>query len=128
MEAAGNLVGVLPVGTRVVEFSTGMKHRHDHFRGAAALFLVEIHGDAAPVVLHAAASVSVEDDVHLGAEARQGLVDTVVHDFVDHLVQAAAIVGIADVHAGALAHGLKVSQNRDVVGGVAIGFQGSVDA
>jgi len=127
VEAAGHLVGVLPVGACVVEFSTGVEHRHDHFGGAAALFLVDVDGDAAAIVLHRAAAIAMQDDVHALAEARQRLVHGVVHDFVDHVVEAAAIVGIADVHAGPLADGLEVSQNRDVVGGVAVGFQGGVD-
>ncbi len=69
----------------------------------------------------------MEDHVHAGAEARQGLVDGVVHHLVDHVVQATAVIGVADVHAGPLPDGLEVSQDRDVVGGVAVGFLGSVD-
>ncbi len=128
VEAAGHLVGVLALGAGVVELPAGVEHRHDHFRGAAALLLVDVHRDPAAIILHAAAPVAVQDHVDALAEAREGLVDGVVHHLVDHVVQAAAIVGIADVHPGALPHGLKVAQNRDVVGGVAVGFLGGVDA
>ncbi len=38
----------------------------------------------------------------LCAVPRQGLVDGVVHHLEHHVVQAGAIVGIADVHAGSL--------------------------
>ena len=39
--------------------------------------------------------------------AGQRLVDGVVRNLEHHVVQARAIVGIADVHAGALAHGIE---------------------
>ena len=47
-----------------------------------------------------------------------GLVDGVVDDFVDEVVEA-ALVGAADVHAGATADGLEAFEDLDIGGGVA---------
>src|SRR5690606_28084295 len=56
------------------------------------------------------------------AVAGQGLVDGVVHHLEDHVVQAGAVVHVADVHAGTLADGIQAAQDGDlagIVGGVA---------
>jgi hypothetical protein len=44
---------------------------------------------------------------------RQRFVDRVVDDFVDHVMQARAVVGIADIHARALADGVESLQDPD---------------
>ena len=52
--------------------------------------------------------------------AGERLVDRVVDDLVDHVMQARAVVGVADIHAGALAHRIEALQDLDrfgVVGG-----------
>jgi hypothetical protein len=51
-----------------------------------------------------------------GGMTGQRLVDAVVHDLVDHVVQARAVIGVADVHAGALAHRLQALENLDGIG------------
>jgi hypothetical protein len=43
----------------------------------------------------------------------QGLVDGVVDHLVDHVVQAGPVIGVADIHARALAHRLEAAQNLD---------------
>jgi hypothetical protein len=50
--------------------------------------------------------------------AGQRLVDAVVDDLVDHVVQARAVVGVADIHAGPLAHGLQPLENLDGIGAI----------
>jgi hypothetical protein len=54
------------------------------------------------------------------------LVDAVVHDLVDHVVQARAVVGVADIHARALAHGIQALENLDGIGAVGGGRGGRV--
>src|SRR5207302_10801752 len=49
----------------------------------------------------------------LRSVAGEGLVDRVVDDLVDHVVQARAVVGVADVHARALAHRIEALQDLD---------------
>ena len=64
------------------------------------------------------------------AVARQRLVDGVVDHLVDHVVQARAVVGVADIHAGALADRFQPLEDLDrrrvvsVVGKLRPGFLG----
>ena len=59
------------------------------------------------------------------AEARQGLVDGVVHNLVHQVVQPPGAGG-ADVHARALAHGLQAFQHLDLVAVVGLAGLGHV--
>ena len=43
----------------------------------------------------------------------QRLVDRVVDDLVDHVMQAGAVIGVADIHAGTLADRVEAFQNPD---------------
>ena len=52
--------------------------------------------------------------------AGERLVDGVVDDLVDHVVQAGAVVGVADIHARALAHRVEAAQHLDRVGAVVV--------
>ena len=45
--------------------------------------------------------------------AGERLVDGVVDDLVDHVVQARAVVGVADIHAGPLAHRIEALEDLD---------------
>ena len=98
MQAAGDFVGV------VIEFAARVQDGHDDFGSAAPFFGVDIDRDAAAVVAHGDGFVLVDDDVDFGAVTGKGFVDGVIDDFKDHVMQAAAVVGIADVHAGADAY------------------------
>ena len=60
----------------------------------------------------------------LGRPAAQRLVDAVIHDLVDHVVQARPVVGVADIHARPLAHGLQALENLDGIGAVFLGRAG----
>ena len=64
---------------------------------------------------------ALQDDLDPVAIAGQRLVDRVVDDLEHHVVQAGAVVGVADVHARPLAHGLEASQHLDRVGVVDLG-------
>src|SRR3954468_15907370 len=58
--------------------------------------------------------------------ARERFVDSVVDDLVDHVVEARAIVGVADIHARSLAHGIKALENLDGFGTVIGRVRGSL--
>ena len=62
---------------------------------------------------------ALQDHPHIVGMAGQRLVDGVVDDLVDHVVQARAVVGVADIHARALAHGVQPLQHLDRFGVVA---------
>ena len=115
VQAAGDLVGVL------VEFSAGMQLGHDDFGGRHAFALVDVGRNAAAVVAHRAGTVGIEGDRDFLGEAAERLVDGVVDDLVDHVVQARAVIGVADIHARPLAHGIEALEHLDrfrvVIGG-----------
>ncbi len=81
-------------------------------------FAVHLGRNAAAVVAHRAGPVGIEGDGDLLRIARERLVDGVVHDLVDHVVQARAVIGVADIHAGALAHGIEALEDLDAVGAI----------
>ncbi len=110
VEAAGHLVGIL------VELTAGMELGHDDLGRRHAFFLVDVDGDAAAVVAHGDRAVAVERDVDQVAIAGQGFVDGVVHHLIDHVMQAGAVVGVADIHARPLAHGIEPAQDLDRFG------------
>ena len=107
VEAAGDLVGI------VVELTAGMKLGHDHLGGGHALFRVNLDRNAAAVIGDRDRSVGVKDHLDDVAMAGQRLVDGVVHHLIDHMVKPRAIIGVADIHARALAHRIKPFQDLD---------------
>ena len=111
VQAARHLVGVL------VELSAGMKLRHDDFGRRDAL-VMHIGRNAAAVVDDRHRTVGVQRHRHQVGMAGQRLVDGVVHHLVDHVVQARAVVGVADIHARPLADGIQALQNLDGIGAV----------
>ena len=115
VQAAGDLVGVL------VELTAGVQLGHDDLGRRDAFALVDVGGDAAAVVGDRGRAVGVEDHLDARRPAGQRLVDGVVHHLVDHVVQARAVIGVADVHARALAHRVEALEDLDgiraVVGG-----------
>ncbi len=63
------------------------------------------------LTVHDAVGVEGHDD--RVAMPGQCFVDRVVDDFIDHVVQARAVIGVADIHAGALADGVEPVQHLD---------------
>ena len=100
MKTAGNLVGVL------VEFSTGVQLGHDHFGGRNALLGMNANRNSATIVSNRNRVVAVQNHADRIAITGQSLVNAVVDHFIDHMVQARAIIGIADIHARTLANSL----------------------
>ena len=121
VQSARDLVGVL------VEFAARMQLGHDDFGGRDAFFVVDAGRNAAPVVGDGARAVGVERHGHELGVAGQRLVDRVVDDLVDHVVEAGAVVGVADIHARPLAHRVEAAQDLDRIRaiGVAGGLAGA---
>ena len=84
----------------------------------AFVIVVDVGRDAAAIVGDRAGAVGVERHRHAVGMAGQRLVDGVVDHLVDHVVQARAVIGVADIHAGALAHGIEALQDLDRIGAV----------
>ena len=110
----------------MVELSACMQLGHDDLGRADAFSGMHVDRDAAPVVAHADAAVGMDLDLHEVGMAGQDLVDAVVHDLIDHVVQAGPVVGIADIHAGTLSHGVQTLENLDGIGVVQSGLGGGV--
>ena len=58
--------------------------------------------------------------------AGERLVDRIVRDLEHHVVEARAVVGVADVHAGPLAHRVEALEDLDAVGAIVHCWLGSV--
>ena len=109
VQPAGDLVAV------VVELAAGVQLGH-HDLGRRALELVvvlDVGRNAAAVVDDGDRIVGVDHHLDVVAPAGQRLVDGVVEHLEHHVVQAGAVGGVADVHAGTLAHRLEALQYLD---------------
>ncbi len=85
------------------------------------LLTMNIRRNPAPVVGDSDRTVGIERHRDARSVAGQRLVDGVINDFIDHVMEAGAIVGIADIHAWAFAHGIEAAQHLDRIGAV-VGF------
>ena len=107
VETARDLVGVL------VEFTAGMQVGHDDLGGRDTFLVMDTDGDAASVVGHRARAVGVQAHGDRVTIAGERLVDRVIDDLIDHVMQAGAVIGIANVHSRTLAHGIEPAQYLD---------------
>jgi len=111
VQAAGDLVAVL------VELAARVQLGQRDLGGRALGLVLVVHlhagGNAAAVVGDGDRVVGVDGHDDVVAVAGQRLVDGVVDHLEDEVVQPGAVRGVADVHAGALAHGLKPFEDRD---------------
>jgi hypothetical protein len=112
VQATGNLVGIL------VEFPAGMQLGHDDFGCRYAFTFVNVGRDAAPVVPHRAGTIGIERYLDFSGKSGKRLVDGIVHHLVDHMVEAGAVIGITDIHAGPLAHGIESFEDLDGLGAI----------
>ena len=116
MQTAGDLVAV------VVELAARVQHGHHDFRGRLA-FRMHRDRNAAAVVDHRDRAVEMDRYLDRVAIPGERLVDRVIDHLEHHVVQAGAIVGIADVHARPFAHRIQALENLDRIRviGLAIG-------
>jgi len=123
VQPAGDLVAVL------IELAAGVQFGQRDLGGRALRLVLVVHLDAgrdtAAVVDHRQRVVGMDGDDDVVAVAGERLVDRVVDDLEDHVVQASAVLRVADVHARPLAHGLEPLEDLDRAGAV---FAGRVAA
>ena len=117
VQAARDLVGIL------VELPARMELGHDDLGGRDAFARVDVDRDAAAVIGHGHRTVGVQRHRHFRCVTGQRLVDGVVHHLVDHVVQARAVIGIADIHAGPLAHRIEALEHLDGIRAIGIDVQ-----
>ena len=107
VQPSGNLV------VAVVELSSSVEARHDHFQSRNPFVLMESHRNATSVVVDRHTVVVIQVHANLSAVAHQCLVHTVVHNLKDQVVQGRCILP-TDVHAWTEPDGLKPLQDGDV--------------
>ncbi len=116
VQPARDLVAVL------VELAARMEPGQHDLGRRDALFLVNVGRNAPPVIAHGDRAVAVQHQFDAGREPGLRLIDGVVDDLEGHVVQAGAVVGVADVHARSLADGVQPFQDGD--GGSVVGVGG----
>ena len=112
VQAAGDFVAV------VVEFAACVQDGHDDFGGGAAFFRVDAGRHAAAVVCHADGIVGMDGYGDFVAMSGERFVNGVVEHLEHHVVQAAAVLRVADIHTGAFAYRFQAFQHLYAVGAV----------
>ena len=107
MESAAGLVGL------VVEFTSGVQGGEDDPLCGDAFFM-HLHRNAAAVVLHGAGAVGLQRHPDAGALSRQMLVHRVINNLIYQMIESLG-PHAADIHAGALAHGLQALKHGNAV-------------
>ena len=115
MQTAGYLI------SPAAEFSAGMEHGIHHLKGGPPGLRLDIYGNAAAVVCHGDGIALVDLHGNIGAIARQGFVNGVVHDFIDQMMQTAFRRG-ADIHPRTLTYSLQSFEHLNLGGIVFVAF------
>ena len=108
VQATGKLVVL------VRELAAGMQLGEDQFDARNALLRVDVHRHATTIVDHLQRVVLVQDHLHGAGVTRQGLVDTVVDDFLREVVGPRGI----GVHTRTLADRVQARQDFNGFGGI----------
>ena len=74
---------------------------------------MNVDRNTAAIVAHGDGALRVENNLDAIAIAGERFVDRVVDHLVDHVMQARAVIGIADIHAGPLADRIEAFQDLD---------------
>ena len=105
VQPAGHLVGV------VVELAARMQHRHDDLGGWTSLLFVVVDRNSATVVRNGDRLVRVNGHPDFGAIPCERFVNGIVDGLEHHVMKSGAVIGVADVHARTLSHGLEALQD-----------------
>ena len=108
MKTAGYLIAV------AAEFSARMEHRKYDLQGRLSGFFLNIHRNAASVILYRDRIVLFDGHLYAGAEAGQCLVNGVIHNFIDEMVKAADRC-TADIHTGSFANRFQSFQDLNLI-------------
>jgi len=100
--------------TFAAELATGVQHGQADLHSRAMQLGMNAHRETAAIVPNLAGAVLVQDDLDMGAVARQRFVNGVVYDLINAVMQASKIGG-ADVHTGTLANSFQTFQHLNLV-------------
>ncbi len=84
-----------------------MEHRKDNLCSGTPLFFMEIHWNTAAVIFHRNRTVTVNHHINLAAMTGEGLIDGIIHHLKYHVVKTGSVIGITNVHAGALSNSVQ---------------------
>ena len=111
MQAAGELV------VFVREFTARVQAAEDQLHGGNALFRVNIHRHAAPVVDNFQRLVGVKDHVDASGMPRQRFIDAVINNFLAQMVGTGGV----GIHPRTAAHRLKPGEHLNGIGIIGLG-------
>ena len=109
VQTAGHFVGIM------VKLTAGMENGQHHLHSGFVFRFVHIHGNTAAVVDDGNAVILMDHHLNVGSVTCQGFVNTVVHHFINQVVQT-AFTGITDIHGRPFPDGFQTFQNRDLSG------------
>jgi hypothetical protein len=118
VQAARDLVRIVVAG--VLELTAGVELGHDDLGRRHAFLAVDAGRDAAAIILDRDRSVGVQLDDDPVAMPGQRFVDRIVRNLEHHVVEARSVVGVADIHAGPLAHRVEALEDLDRVGAIGV--------
>jgi len=114
MQTAGYFVRI------VVELPAGMQNSHDDFCSRSAFFFVDVYRNAATIVGNGNGVVGMYDNFNIVTVASKSLVNGIVDNFKHHVVEAGAVISVANIHTGALTHRIKSTQDFNVGGVISV--------
>jgi len=109
VETARNLIGSF------AEFSSCVEVGHNELKSGHFMFHVHVHRDTPAVVLDGDRTLSMEAHFYGVAVAGESLVNRVIHD-LKYAVVESSLIGISDIHIGALANPFQTFQFFDFGG------------
>jgi hypothetical protein len=117
VQAAGHLVGI--VVRRVLELTAGVELGHDDLGRRDAFLGVDAGRDAAAIILDRDRAVGVQRD-RMRSQWPASASSIALSDHLEHhVVEARAVVGVADIHSGPFADRVEALQHLDGIGAVA---------
>ena len=97
-----------------------MQPRQHHFSGADAFLGMDINGNAAAIINDGNAAIAIQRDGNGRGETCLRFVHRVINNLKRHVMQARAIISVANIHARPFAHRFQPAQDGN--GSAVIGF------
>ena len=108
VQTAGNLISA------AAEFTACMQNRKYHLQRAHAFLVIDINGNAAPVIHNGNGIIGVDFYGNLVTEPCKRFIHGVIYNFINQMMQTLCAGG-ADIHTGALSHRLQPFQNLNLI-------------
>ncbi len=100
----------------VVKLAARVQLGHNDFGGRNPFFLMHADRNSAAVVADGGRTVGIEDNFGFVAVTGERFVDGVIQNFINHMMQAGAVIGVADVHSRTFANRVQPAQNLNRIG------------